>query len=672
MRVPPLKGKNPNLNMPTHDNKNAARPLKPTLAAHARPANRIPLTPKIAGPGPPVLATPSTRRPARPNSTTPGEKEDIPTPVSTFLSHHVTPRSGPRRVRAESPKTTTPVGTPTPGPNDTIRGTETPLLYGSGLGVTGVEKDVPKRLAVSFSPAVSGVGHSNLPAQNAQNGLGDSKFFFASEAKTAAAHPPRPPMPPKKSSTFLYANGDIIPNQPQSSSASASGSTVGDERSQPKFFHANGAPDMQSTLSSYFPPPRPSSVLSSASRTASPRLAAVDLSPLSPSQRPSSPSKLNQNPSLSSTRNIPTLPSPVIPRPPHAGRGQPATNIVSKRRASIEAAQRLSHSRSASGSSADGRHPPPMRKASISSHDSSAPGSPLNLTTTSVPLTTREEVLEELGVSDPAADIRSPIKTGQSIAELNELAANARRERKVLDLQITNSSLEAINRTLEREMRKQTTELRRYRRLSRSGRFSVAATESIQTSSGSVTVGGVGEGFDLSELSEEDSVEGEEDEEEEGETSDEGSLSPSGMEESDFRHRKRDEKRLRLDLTKHQQLLVDSQKMNQSLKRCLGWTEELIREGRKALEYRVRVCDVELGGRVLAPDEIDGANGGRDAEEADNEGMSDIGASLLREARKKAKESGRASPPWGKVGKDDRDSGIELDGAPREQLGLEQ
>lgn len=42
--------------------------------------------------------------------------------------------------------------------------------------------------------------------------------------------------------------------------------------------------------------------------------------------------------------------------------------------------------------------------------------------------------------------------------------------------------------------------------------------------------------------------------------------------------------------------------MNQSIKRCLGWTEELIKEGNKALAYHVKVSDVELGGRVLVPD----------------------------------------------------------------------
>jgi len=142
---------------------------------------------------------------------------------------------------------------------------------------------------------------------------------------------------------------------------------------------------------------------------------------------------------------------------------------------------------------------------------------------------------------------------------------------------------------------------------------------------------------------------------------DDRSLSPGAIAENDLRHRKRDEKRLQLDLSKHQQLLIDSQKMNQSLKRCLAWTEELITDGRKALAYNIRVSDVELGGRVLASDEIEDANDIDDID--DNEGMSEIGASVLREARKAA---ARGTSAWGGVGKDDRDSGIELDAAQKD------
>ncbi len=101
------------------------------------------------------------------------------------------------------------------------------------------------------------------------------------------------------------------------------------------------------------------------------------------------------------------------------------------------------------------------------------------------------------------------------------------------------------------------------------------------------------------------------DDEDEDEDSD-NPCSPDTLAQSDARRSARDERILRLDLSRHQALLVDSQRLNQSLKRCLGWTEELIVEGRKALEYRVRVSEVELGGRVLSPDEV--------AEDVDGEG----------------------------------------------------
>lgn len=116
---------------------------------------------------------------------------------------------------------------------------------------------------------------------------------------------------------------------------------------------------------------------------------------------------------------------------------------------------------------------------------------------------------------------------------------------------------------------------------------------------------------DVDDSSDESDPEKEEEEEEEELTEsgdedsvDEGTLSPSALAERDARQRERDEKRFQLDLTKHQKLLINHQKMNQSIKRCLGWTEELIREGRRALEYSVHANDVELGGRVLAPDEM--------------------------------------------------------------------
>jgi len=48
------------------------------------------------------------------------------------------------------------------------------------------------------------------------------------------------------------------------------------------------------------------------------------------------------------------------------------------------------------------------------------------------------------------------------------------------------------------------------------------------------------------------------------------------------------ENRTILDLSKHKDLLIDSQKMNLSLQRCLGMTEQLLRDAAKALDYQPR------------------------------------------------------------------------------------
>ena len=67
-----------------------------------------------------------------------------------------------------------------------------------------------------------------------------------------------------------------------------------------------------------------------------------------------------------------------------------------------------------------------------------------------------------------------------------------------------------------------------------------------------------------------------------------------------------DSKRLHLEYSRHRALLIDSQKLNESLKRCLTRTEDLITDGNKALAYRVDVQEAKIhGGRVLLPDELE-------------------------------------------------------------------
>ena len=186
---------------------------------------------------------------------------------------------------------------------------------------------------------------------------------------------------------------------------------------------------------------------------------------------------------------------------------------------------------------------------------------------------------------------------------MNDLAASARRERKVLDLEISNSSLLAINQTLEREMRKQALEIRRFRRMSRRSGISNKRT----------TIGENQAQSGEDELSDDPSSAAYDDDfDSDLESTDatslpESTLSPPSARTSSIpvatRVKKVVSKPL-LDLSRQRALLIDSQKLNQSLKRCLGRTEEMITDAKRALEYKVNIEELEsLGGRVLTPEE---------------------------------------------------------------------
>jgi len=290
------------------------------------------------------------------------------------------------------------------------------------------------------------------------------------------------------------------------------------------------------------------------------------------------------------------------------------------------------------------------------------------------------QVAEDFAASDDShgPSLANPNRTSQD-NEVDDIVANARRERKVQDLEITNASLAAINRSLERQLRKQTAELRRYQRLSRAGRLSFMPSDTPVE--GGVLAKAGKSLDDLDEDDDDDFLSAEEpspsdisDEEEEEDDDDDLSDNLSGVEEApaatmtapsqptesrgmpekpvvdgqtdsnsninisnsenpntelnikeiEKKHRriqraKRDERRLQLDLTRHQQLLITSQKINQSIRRCLNWTEELIKEGQRALAYKVNVSDVSLGGRVLAPEEVERRERGIEGDEDDGD-----------------------------------------------------
>jgi hypothetical protein len=168
-------------------------------------------------------------------------------------------------------------------------------------------------------------------------------------------------------------------------------------------------------------------------------------------------------------------------------------------------------------------------------------------------------------------------------------------------------------------------------------------------------------GLSLEDLSEEEDSDAEaddmaemndEEDDDDSSPSESGEMSPGARTLRDAKHRRRDEQRLQLDLSKHQQLLVDSQKMNQSLRRCLGWTEELIKEGRRALAYKVHVSEVELGGRVLAPEEVE-------ARDLENSHLDDEDMEMVLPAVRFDLEGAASEEVWTK-GSQDRDSGIDL------------
>ena len=629
--------------MPPGGGDNRAR--QPQLsAAAARVGHRPPLTPKVAATKQqqqqqPGVSPLGARRP--------GQQDAAATPpsASPFLAN-ITPRTGMRQTRVESTNTT-PNGTP--DPNKNFEGWESTR---PGLGVSNLSFE-GSRLSLQSNP------------QQQQGDSRDSKFFHASDARQAPQGPAqqRPASVPQKPSTFFYANGTSTESKKATSPPANPSFTptlvTTPEPTSTKFFYANGAPDQQArpglTTSGS------ASTVSTSSRLANSRPGTGNSAtgPIAPSlSRPMSPVKAASTPSVTSSLQGSALPPSNTSHPSITSHPSlaPAPN-TNKRRVSIETPpSRGPPPLAARGHFRTGSVPSPERIIIPKSRSpqplelSSPPLSP-GLTRPAMTMASILQAAEDLKCDNDDKDdeslpeVHSPTKSVQSTDAVSELVANARRERKVQDLEITNASLEAINRTLERQLRKQTAELRRYRRLSRSGRFSLASGASSRVTSAAMTDPPV----DLSDVSEDDQTEMDDQD-----SFHESDFSSDEMDSNDDPtspntrmavRRKRDELRLQLDLTKHQELLIDSQKINQSIKRCLNWTKNLIKEGHKALEYSVRVSDVQLGGHVLAPP---------DEEEEDHSFQEPIYGEAAETHHLSTLE-----PPLGKPIQD-RDSGIEL------------
>ncbi|KAL2146447.1 hypothetical protein VTI28DRAFT_3916 [Corynascus sepedonium] len=648
---------------------------RPSVAGHRQPAigravNKPPLTPKIAARTPTsqhqaatLATTPLARRSAADstlnvNGNSSRDRDELASPAPPFLSSNITPRSGSRQSRVDSANST-PIGTPNPDrPN--------PLETRSSLVSPGAD-DVHRRPVVTLS-SPSDVGTGTRQDR-------DSKFFYASEAQKPTPQPAttKPSVPQQqKPATFFYANGGSLSEQqngpPRPFSPPLASPSLQDSL-ESKFVYANGTPGLQ-------PPAKigPSIRKSSGS--------IVSTASKIPNNRHGNPPRA-LSPVKSPQQAAPKNGSSVVisPRTPLTAVGPQASNQLNQGRVDIEPPCRPKSQTYTKNTSII--EPPVTMKrlsaqTSLPSLPSSGNTSPLLSPHTGPALTNpattgfasmlqAAEDLTEADEDQPQS-LNSPTKTPQE-GQVTELVANARRERKVQDLEITNASLEAINRTLERQLRKQTAELRRYQRLSRAGRLSLGSMGSQISSDLTVDGGGLERaGMDLDDLSEEEGdVESEnaemqelEEPNEEDETSSSEASGDLNVDAAELRRekRRRDERRLELDLSKHRQLLVDSQKINQSLKRCLGWTEELIKEGKRALDYKVRVSDVELGGRVLAPEEVERRERGDDEiedttlDEDTIYAIDALGGGSLADVDTSAR--------WVTKNPQDRDSGIEL------------
>ncbi|KAL7808936.1 hypothetical protein V8C44DRAFT_350683 [Trichoderma aethiopicum] len=686
------------------------KPRQPQLSAGApRGMTRTPLTPKVAVKGPPAT-TPLARKSSSVAGAQSPRGESAAAPPGSYLSHNGTPRSGARQSRAESTIST---GSSANFDKMSDGGWETRSNRGLGVSPLARNDSLSSRRSVTSSSS-TGPGE-------------DSKFFYASSVKPSAqAPPPRPAsvVHTKSTPTFFYASDAAskrVTSPPAYPSSSTHSLASAQEGVATKFFYANGAPDMDARLSA-----RSSgtgSTISSGSRATRANTnnsSAVGSSTTQLYSRPASPSKNLTHPTLPQQQQQhaqPTLrASAMSPTSPIRASVHPAPKLAAapaqanKRRVSVESPLRLNkgHGRAGSVVSVEGGAAVPKIASptsvppTIHAPDITPPLLSPGLAQLAQPMTMASilQMADEMedededddedgsggegedgedGDSDDSEnDSVSRKRSSQNSEPLDHLVLSARRERKVQDLEITNASLEAINRTLERQLRKQSAELRRFRRLSRAGRLPSGAAAASQGGA-SLTVPDASGGLtDVSEkeedaakmngeLDEDDEDEDEEDDEDEDSLVDSdlshgntaadpnSTTSQSKAESPGDKRRKRDERRLQLDLTRHQELLLDSQKMNQSLKKCLDWTEVLIKEGQKALAYRVRIADVDaMPGRVLAASYYDY---GDDTSQVEDDTVSTVSASRFDDDTISNIES--EAETWPKEAQG-RDSGIEL------------
>lgn len=204
--------------------------------------------------------------------------------------------------------------------------------------------------------------------------------------------------------------------------------------------------------------------------------------------------------------------------------------------------------------------------------------------------TTKPNMSLNSGISDNPATCSSTCAAGltATISGANSVAAPAvsgpkipfikpsnikelRAERKIMDLEISNSSLLAINKYLEKKLRKQAKDLEQLSSVTASQGDPSDDVVDINLSSTSED-----------ELNEEETV---------------PSLSPDDL----LASRKAAEIRRRTRT--HIAFLESSQKVSHRLQHCLLMTKHLLQDAEKSLNYTVDPSDVKLGGGVADMDD---------------------------------------------------------------------
>ena len=538
------------------------------------------------------------------------------TPVKALLSSNVTPRSGSRkaRVKTTSPALNgTPNGSPTPSrsawrasPIEDVRATNglgLPISNGGRKSRTGSLMSDGQGSSVSTRSISKERKDSATTVSNPKDG---PKFFHVNDVKPAMLSQSTPENKIFKDTTSAVNQVEERYAPTAQVSLRDSNSTSDDTRA--KFLKAGNSIESRS------PPPR----LANGNYSIRPQLQTI-YSAHASSSPPRAPSPLKEE---------------ILPRKSSVSKAAPrrhtrlVSNGGSERKSSDDASPRKGDicRRSSLSSPRHSREGPHVRSPSVPSISQnrsrrssvSLPDvSPVKRIQTPPVMglnralpqeasspTVTQEVFEPRATQQPKSPTKSETNGLSKIEQMNELAATARRERKVLDLEISNSSLLAINRTLEHEMRKQNAELRRFRRLSRCGRVSMSRAASGMKpplSETDITI----ESDDLVSSSED---EGNATDMVSSPSSNSTTSRPSSLKSRAARTRFQDPNYRELDTAAQRALLLDSRILNSAIKRCLSHTEELIVAGKQALNFQALVSHSEqesglLSPRVLRPDE---------------------------------------------------------------------